>query len=105
MHPNDPTQDFKGQALADFLTTALLVLSGIVSFFAGWATQNVYTTLYVGLGGTALTFLAVVPPWPVYNKNPLPWLPAKTAPRVGGTRADLRGIDLGGLNVDGQRMG
>lgn len=31
-------------------------------------------TLYVGLAGTALTFLVVVPPWPFYNKNPEPWL-------------------------------
>lgn len=32
--------------------------------------------MYVGLGGTALTFLLVVPPWPFYNKNPVKWLPA-----------------------------
>nr|POF20794.1 signal peptidase complex subunit 1 [Quercus suber] len=98
-------QDFKGQALADFLSTTLLVIAGIVSFLAGWFTNNIYNTLYVGLGGTALTFLIVVPPWPVYNRNPLPWLPAKTARRTGGGRANLQGIDLGGVSVDGQKLG
>lgn len=32
----------------------------------------------MGLAGAALTFLAVVPPWPFYNKNPQLWLPAGT---------------------------
>lgn len=32
-------------------------------------------TVWIGLGGTALTVLAVVPPWPMYNRNGLKWLP------------------------------
>ena len=38
-------------------------------------TQDIRLTLYIGLAGTALTFLVVVPPWPFYNKNPEGWLP------------------------------
>lgn len=31
-------------------------------------------TVYVGLSGTAMAFLVVVPPWPVYKRNPLSWV-------------------------------
>merc|ERR1711939_723385 len=61
--------DFEGQKLAELLTYA---------FLSGYFTQNIYNTLYTGLGGTALTFLLVVPPWPFYNQHPQPWLPPKT---------------------------
>jgi signal peptidase complex subunit 1 len=90
-------QDFKGQLFAERLSTALLSISGLLAFLIGYATQDIYQTLYVGLGGTALTFLVVVPPWPFFNQNPQPWLPAKTA------RASLvpQGITV---EVDGKRV-
>jgi signal peptidase complex subunit 1 len=47
----------------------------VFSFIAGYYTQNVYNSVYVGLAGTALTFLVVVPAWPFFNKNPARWLP------------------------------
>jgi signal peptidase complex subunit 1 len=47
----------------------------------------------VGLAGTALTFLAVVPPWPFYNKNPEGWLPASNASQ--GYSIDLDGQKVG----------
>jgi len=89
-------QDFEGQRLAELLTYALLTVSGIVAFLAGFITQNIYHTLYVGLGGTTLTFLLVVPPWPYFNKNPQPWLP----PRTG--RGALQSF---GIEVDGKKVG
>jgi signal peptidase complex subunit 1 len=52
--------------------------------------------LYVGLAGTALTFLVVVPPWPFFNKNPEGWLPARNAT----TTASNFNVD-----VDGQKVG
>ena len=85
-------QDFEGQQNAEKISTALLTLSGVIAFFAGFFNQNIYHTLYVGLGGTALTFLVVVPPWPIFNQNPPPWLPAKT-----GNAALTHGIQV---NVD-----
>jgi len=56
-------------------------------------TQDIRLALYVGLAGTALTFLVVVPPWPFYNKNPEDWLPSHTA--TSGFQVD----------VDGQKVG
>ncbi|KAK5134819.1 hypothetical protein LTR08_006051 [Meristemomyces frigidus] len=87
--------DFEGQRLAELLTYALLSISGVVAFLAGFVTQDIYQTLYIGLGGTALTFLAVVPPWPFFNQHPQPWLRAKTGPGA------LQGFNI---EVDGQKV-
>ena len=66
----------------------------IVAFLVGFMTQDIKLTLYIGLAGTLVTFLAVVPPWPFYNKNPEPWLPPHVA---------TAGIQS--INVDGQKVG
>jgi len=67
--------DFEGQRLAEFLTTTLLVIVGAVAFFAGLSLQDIKLSLYLGLGGTALTFALVVPPWPFFKRRPVKWLP------------------------------
>ncbi|KAL5119069.1 hypothetical protein ACEQ8H_002993 [Pleosporales sp. CAS-2024a] len=85
--------DFEGQRLAEMLTTVLLGAAGIVAFVVGYFTQDIRLTLYVGLAGTALTFLVVVPPWPFYNKNPEGWLPASNAPR--GFSVAVDGVKVG----------
>ena len=55
-----------------------------VSFLAGYIKQDVYLSLFVGIGGALITFLAVVPPWPAYNQNPQKWFsPSVSAPTVG----------------------
>lgn len=66
----------------------------IVAFLVGFIAQDIKLTLYVGLAGTALTFAAVVPPWPFYNKNPEPWLPPHAAASA-----------IQGIQVDGQKVG
>ncbi|KAJ4392076.1 hypothetical protein N0V93_005697 [Gnomoniopsis smithogilvyi] len=74
--------DFEGQKLAETLSTALLSVVGIISFLVGYLQQDIKLAVFIGLGGTALTFLIVVPPWPFFNKNPVNWLPVKGAPPV-----------------------
>ncbi|KAJ5927980.1 hypothetical protein N7466_006936 [Penicillium verhagenii] len=66
--------DFHGQRLAELLSTILLVISGVASFLIGYIYKDMYLTLWVGLGGTLFTALAVIPPWPIYNQNPEKWL-------------------------------
>ncbi|SPJ85789.1 related to microsomal signal peptidase 12 kDa subunit [Fusarium torulosum] len=68
--------DFEGQKLAELLATVLLVVSGLVSVVVGYILQDIKLAVYLGLGGTALTFLVVVPAWPFYKKHPVKWLPA-----------------------------
>ena len=66
----------------------------IIAFLVGFAQQDIKLALYIGLAGTALTFLVVVPPWPFYNKNPEDWLPARNASAASYN-----------INVDGQKVG
>lgn len=47
-----------------------------IAFVVGYSTQDIALTLWVGLAGTALAFLIVVPPWPFFNKHPLQWAAA-----------------------------
>lgn len=50
----------------------------------GFVQQDIYVTLWVGLMGTALAMLVVVPPWPFYNLNPQPWVGSTAALLSGG---------------------
>lgn len=68
--------DFEGQRLVDRLVLVLLSICGAISFIVGFALQDIKLALYVGLLGTALTFVVVVPPWPFFNNHPVKWLPA-----------------------------
>ncbi|KAF2095150.1 microsomal signal peptidase 12 kDa subunit [Rhizodiscina lignyota] len=70
--------DFEGQRLAENLNVGILVAIGAISFLAGYITQDIALTLWIGLAGTALTFLVVVPPWPFFNRNAVQWLPARS---------------------------
>jgi len=65
----------------------------IIAFLAGYLAQDIRLTLYVGLVGTALTFVAVVPPWPFYNKNPEAWLPPHSA--TSGYNIEVDGHKVG----------
>ncbi|KAM0263388.1 hypothetical protein ACHAQJ_001244 [Trichoderma viride] len=77
--------DFKGQRRAEDYATISLFLTGLVAFNVGYLLQDIVMCLYVGLGGTLLTFLLTIPPWPFYNKNPIKWLPIGSAFNTGGT--------------------
>jgi len=60
----------------------------VISFVAGYVTENIYNSLYVGLAGSALALLIVVPPWPFYNQHPASWLPPHGA---GGVSIEVDG--------------
>ncbi|KAK0748613.1 microsomal signal peptidase 12 kDa subunit-domain-containing protein [Apiosordaria backusii] len=67
--------DFEGQKLVELLVNISLTLVGAIAFLVGYFLQDIKLAVYIGLAGTAATFLLVVPPWPIYNKNPVKWLP------------------------------
>ncbi|KAF9883521.1 hypothetical protein FE257_003396 [Aspergillus nanangensis] len=85
--------DFHGQRIAEIISTVLLVISGAVAFLVGFIYQDIHLTLWVGLAGTLITGLTVIPPWPLYNKNPEKWLVPN--PGVGGGA----GIVVDGVKV------
>jgi len=85
--------DFEGQRLAEMLSTVLLGAAGILAFVIGYIQQDIRLALYIGLAGTAITFLVVVPPWPFYNKNPEGWLPPH------------KSTSQYNVDVDGQKVG
>ncbi|KAL4787785.1 microsomal signal peptidase 12 kDa subunit-domain-containing protein [Aspergillus varians] len=82
--------DFHGQQITETLSTALLILSGVVAFLAGYIFQDIHLTLWTGLAGTFITGLAVIPPWPFYNKHPEKWL----VPVAGGTGVVVDGVKV-----------
>lgn len=51
----------------------------LISFIVGYVLQDIKLAVFIALGGTALTFLIVVPAWPFFNKNPVKWLPVRSA--------------------------
>ncbi|KAL2809470.1 microsomal signal peptidase 12 kDa subunit-domain-containing protein [Aspergillus granulosus] len=85
--------DFHGQQITEILSTALLVLSGVIAFLVGYIFQDLHLTLWTGLAGTVLTGLVVIPPWPFYNKHPEKWL----APLPGGPGG--AGVVVDGVKV------
>ncbi|KAL9601878.1 MAG: hypothetical protein Q9219_002231 [cf. Caloplaca sp. 3 TL-2023] len=104
--------DFQGQELTELFSTIILSLTGVclqtdffhgsrivltaarqlLAFVLGFVQQSIWVTLWVGLGGSALTFLIVVPAWPIYNENPEKWLPADS------------GMVSAGIEVDGKKI-
>lgn len=54
----------------------------VVSFLVGYFLQDIKLAVVIALGGTGLTFLAVVPPWPFFNKHPVQWLFVNSGPGV-----------------------
>ena len=67
-------------------------MSQLIAFLLGYLQQDIRLTLWIGLGGTALAFFMVVPPWPAYNELPERWLPAEN------------GISGAGIEVDGKKV-
>lgn len=64
-----------------------------ISFIVGFFLQDIKLALYIGLGGTAVTFVAIVPPWGFFRKAPIKWLPA------GGSESKSQGIVVDGMIV------
>lgn len=65
----------------------------ICATIVGYSYQDVYLTVWTGLAGAAVTALAVVPPWPMYNKNPEKWFDPTTSKPAGA------GVVVDGVKV------
>jgi len=65
-----------------------LFLQQVVGFLVGFITQNITYTVYISAVGVVIAFLAVVPPWPMFNKYPVKFLPAMGLGAEGVTIVD-----------------
>ncbi|NP_001165190.1 signal peptidase complex subunit 1 L homeolog [Xenopus laevis] len=73
-----PTQmDFKGQKLAEQIFQGIILFSAVVGFLYGYVIEQFGWTVYIVIAGFAVSCLLTLPPWPMYRKNPLKWLPAQ----------------------------
>jgi len=80
--------DFEGQKLAELIANVSLSVTGIIAFLVGYFLQDIKLAVWLALGGTALTFVVVTPPWPFFNRNPVKWLP------VGGGQQSVPPVNL-----------
>lgn len=76
--------DFDGQRLAEQLYTVTLSISSVVALVVGYIQQDIFLTMWIGLAATLLAMLLIVPPWPVFNQHPQPWLGSKATLPPGG---------------------
>ncbi|XP_057303938.1 signal peptidase complex subunit 1-like [Hydractinia symbiolongicarpus] len=67
--------DYEGQRKAERIYQVIITLFGIVGFIWGFTIQQLSATVYIVLGGFALSCLIVLPPWPFFRRDPLPWQP------------------------------
>ncbi|KXJ94584.1 microsomal signal peptidase 12kDa subunit [Microdochium bolleyi] len=81
--------DFEGQKLAELLTTVILSAIGLVAFVVGFFLQDIALALKIGLAGTALAFVVIVPPWPFFNRHPVKWLPIGGGAAAAATQQNI----------------
>ncbi|XP_004411523.1 PREDICTED: signal peptidase complex subunit 1 [Odobenus rosmarus divergens] len=73
-----PTQmDYKGQKLAEQMFQGIILSSAIVGFIYGYVAEQFGWTVYIVMAGFAFSCLLTLPPWPIYRRHPLKWLPVQ----------------------------
>merc|ERR1711953_1431520 len=92
--------DYEGQRKAEKTYQIIITVFGIVGFIWGFFIQQLSATVYFVLGGFALSCAIVLPPWPFFRRNPLPWQPIETkkAPKM-ATKSPKRRSEVVNLNL------
>ncbi|KAM7422257.1 hypothetical protein PAMA_010364 [Pampus argenteus] len=67
--------DYKGQKLAEQIFQGIILISAVIGFVYGLIFEQFGWTVYIVLGGFAVSCVLTLPPWPMFRKNPLPWQP------------------------------
>ncbi|EAU81683.1 hypothetical protein CC1G_02699 [Coprinopsis cinerea okayama7 len=68
--------DFVGQNLVEQIARVVLIAGAVISFIAGFALQSLSVTFGVYGAIVAVLALVILPAWPMFNKNPVKWLPS-----------------------------
>lgn len=69
--------DFEGQKKVDRLISYSVYSIGIIGVLVGVCTGNITYCFATCIAGIAALFVAVLPPWSCYNKDPVLWLKVK----------------------------
>lgn len=85
--------DFEGQRKAERIFQVIILAFAIVGFVAGYAVQQFSWTVYAIILGFLLSCAIVLPPWPCFRRNPLPWQKV-----YGGDSATVSGAGAKGGN-------
>ncbi|XP_019513117.1 PREDICTED: signal peptidase complex subunit 1 [Hipposideros armiger] len=73
-----PTQmDYKGQKLVEQMFQGIILFSAIVGFIYGYMAEQFGWTVYIVMARFAFSCLLTLPPWPIYHRHPLKWLPVQ----------------------------
>ncbi|KAK3849095.1 hypothetical protein Pcinc_044137 [Petrolisthes cinctipes] len=65
--------DFEGQNLAENLYAIIIVGFAAVGTLVGYFMNDFLITLYFLGVGVILSFIVVVPSWPIFRRSPLNW--------------------------------
>ncbi|CAF3443285.1 unnamed protein product [Rotaria socialis] len=65
--------DFDGQKLAERLFQLIIILFASIGFFGAYVLQQFSIAVYSVLFGAFISVLFILPPWPIYRKNPIEW--------------------------------
>ncbi|KDD73852.1 hypothetical protein H632_c1786p1 [Helicosporidium sp. ATCC 50920] len=69
--------DFKGQRLSEIYFSYIMIVFGAAAFLVGYSLESFQLMMAVFTTGLAFSLLVSVPDWPMYNRHPVKWLPAK----------------------------
>lgn len=67
----DPEIDYVGQEFAQRLTYLIFLVGYTISLVLGFVTRDLTYTLVLGVGTVVVGFVATVPSWPYFRRNPL----------------------------------
>ncbi|KAF8966119.1 microsomal signal peptidase 12kDa subunit [Flammula alnicola] len=70
--------DFAGQSLVDLVARVVLAASAVFAFGVGFALQDLRITFGIVGASTLGLALLLLPPWPMFNRHPVKWLPVKS---------------------------
>ncbi|XP_038628709.1 signal peptidase complex subunit 1-like [Tachyglossus aculeatus] len=73
-----PTQmDYKGQKLAEQIFQGIILTSAVIGFIYGYLIEDFGWTVSIVMAGFVVSCVLTLPPWPMYRRHPLKWLPVQ----------------------------
>jgi signal peptidase complex subunit 1 len=75
--------DYKGQKLAEYIYSFIVILLGVVAWLVGYMYGDFVLTVYGWATGLAISLVLCIPDWPIFNRNKIIWLEEVGKPNAG----------------------